>query len=71
MKSERAMIVANGKRQEVNLPCSLADFIGACGWKTTQVVVEYNGNALIRREFSQVMLKDGDQIEVIVPVAGG
>jgi thiamine biosynthesis protein ThiS len=71
MKSEETSIMANGQRQEVNLPCSVADFLGSCGWKATQVVVEHNGNVLGRGELSQVMLKDGDRLEIIVPVAGG
>lgn len=71
MKPEGTSVVANGQRQEVKLPCSVADFLGSCGWKSTQVVVEHNGNVLSRGELSEVMLKDGDRLEIIVPVAGG
>ena len=71
MKSERTTIVVNGQRQEVKLPCSVTDFLGNCGWKTTQVVVEHNGTVLSRGELGQVLLKNGDRLEIIVPVAGG
>jgi thiamine biosynthesis protein ThiS len=71
MKSERTTIVANGQRQEVKLPCSVADFLGTCGWKATQVVVDHNGTVLSRGELGKVLLKDGDRLEIIVPVAGG
>jgi thiamine biosynthesis protein ThiS len=71
MKCEGTSIVANGQRQEVMLPCSVADFLGSCGWKATQVVVEHNGNVLGRGELSQIILRDGDRLEIIVPVAGG
>ncbi|HUJ09959.1 MAG TPA: sulfur carrier protein ThiS [Verrucomicrobiae bacterium] len=71
MKSERASIRANGLRQEVDLPCSVADFLASYGWKTTQVVVERNGDVLSRAELGNVMLSDGDRLEIIVPVAGG
>jgi len=71
MKSEETSIMANGQRREVNLPCSVADFLGSCGWKATQVVVEHNGNVLGRGELSQIMLGDGDRLEIIIPVAGG
>ena len=71
MKSERTTIVANGQRQEVNLPCSISDFLQSCWWKATQVVVERNGKIIERRESSQIMLEDGDRLEIIVPVAGG
>ena len=71
MKSEQASIVANGQRQVVSLPCSVADFVQSCGWKTTQVVVEHNGNVVGREQLGRVMLEDGDQVEIIVPEAGG
>ena len=71
MMSERAAIVANGQKQEVELPCSVADFVQGRGWKTTQVVVERNGTVMSREGLGRVMLKEGDRLEIIVPVAGG
>lgn len=71
MKDELAMVVANGREEQVQLPCSVAEFVAAHGWKTTQVVVERNGQVLGRGDLGNVMLSGGDQIEVIVPVAGG
>jgi thiazole synthase len=71
MSSERTTIVANGQRQEVNSPCTVADFLSGCGWKATQVVVEHNGKVLGRAELGQILLQDGDRLEIIVPVAGG
>lgn len=65
------MIQANGKQEQIQLPCSVAGFVTVHGWKTTQVVVEYNGRVLARDEMGQVTLKNGDHLEVIVPVAGG
>jgi thiamine biosynthesis protein ThiS len=71
MSPEQATIVANGKRQAVKLPCSVADFVQGCGWKGTQVVVEHNGIVVSREKLGRVMLSEGDQLEIIVPVAGG
>ena len=71
MKAESITILANGKEEEVVLPCSVADFVSGCGWKATQIVVEYNGRVLGRAELTQTMLRSGDSLEVIVPVAGG
>ena len=71
MKPEGATIMANGKQEQVQLPCSVAGFVTARGWKPTQIVAEYNGRVLGRDEMSGIMLKNGDQLEVIVPVAGG
>ena len=71
MKPESATIFANGNREEIKLPCSVADFVTEHGWKTTQVVVEFNGRVLQRDEVGTTMLRGGEQLEVIVPVAGG
>jgi len=71
MKPESATILANGKKEEVGLPCTVAEFVNGHGWKATQVVVEYNGRVLGKAELTETMLKGGDRLEVIVPVAGG
>ena len=71
MKPETVTIMANGKEEEIGSPCSVANFVTGCGWKATQVVVEYNGRVLSRAELTETMLKGGDSLEVIVAVAGG
>ena len=71
MKPESITIFANGKEEEIGLPCSVANFVTGCGWKATQVVVEYNGRVLGRAELTETMLRSGDNLEVIVPVACG
>jgi sulfur carrier protein len=71
MKPELATVLANGRQEQVELPCSVAGFVTAHGWKATQVVVERNGRVLGRDELGTVMINGGDQLEVIVPVAGG
>ena len=71
MKPERATIVANGKQQNIDLPCSVADFLRHCGWQPTQVVVEHNGRVLARTTVETVFLKSDDHLEIIQPVAGG
>ena len=71
MKVKRATITANGQRKDIELPCTVADFVRSCGFTPGQVVVEYNGNVLRRNEMESANLKDGDSLEVIAPVAGG
>ncbi|HVM60112.1 MAG TPA: sulfur carrier protein ThiS [Verrucomicrobiae bacterium] len=71
MERNAITIVANGKEERLDAPCSVAGFIEARGWKATQIVVERNGSVLAREQLRTVMLADGDQLEVIVPVAGG
>jgi len=71
MKSTSAHIIANGESKPIALPCTVEDFIKQSGWRPTQVVVEHNGTVLPRSSLPSVQLKDGDHLEVIVPVAGG
>lgn len=71
MRPETGTIVANGDPRVVELPCLLSVFLAGCGFKATQVIVEHNGKVLTRKELGRTTLHDGDQIEVIVPVAGG
>jgi len=71
MKPEFATIIANGQQRQIKLPCSVENFLKLCGWRSTQVVVEHNGDVLTRNSVRSVQLKDGDRLEVIQPVAGG
>lgn len=71
MKPEPITVLANGKLEQIQPPCSVAEFVVAHGWKVTQVVIERNGHVLGRDELGRVMLGSGDHLEVIVPVAGG
>jgi len=66
-----AKIVANGKQVEIGQPCRLSDWLRQTGWKPTQVVVELNGEVVQRKRVEELELHDGDQLEVILPVAGG
>lgn len=64
-------IIVNGRVVEVDQPCRLTDWLHKSGWKPTQVVVELNGEVIVRSQLSDVELTDGDKLEVIIPVAGG
>ncbi len=67
----RSSITANGKEHEIVLPCTVRQFLGHLGWKPTQVVVELNGQVLAKGSLDRQQLAGGDQLEVIIPVAGG
>jgi len=66
-----AKIIANGISTEIDQPCRLADWLKQSGLKPTQVVVELNGEVVLRTQLEDVNLFDGDCLEVILPVAGG
>lgn len=71
MKPKAVTIKANGVVREVPAQSTVADFLETCGLKASQVVVERNGNILERSVLGEAMLSENDELEVILPVAGG
>ncbi len=71
MSGKLATIIANGESRQIELPCTMEKFLSLSGWRPTQVVVEHNGSVVARTTVGDIQLKDGDRLEVIVPVAGG
>ena len=64
-------ITANGRATEVELPCTIEEFLAAQGLLPRSVVVEHNGEAVAPSEFSQRQLNAGDRLEIVKIVAGG
>ena len=71
MKPVEVTIMVNGQKELICLPCTVTQMLDKAGLKATQVVVERNGNVLSRAMLAQILLNEGDRLEVIVPVAGG
>lgn len=63
--------IANGKPVEVNLPCSIEEFLLAQGLLPRSVVVEHNGEAVAPSEFKHRQIEAGDRLEIVRIVAGG
>ena len=64
-------VLANGKRVEAELPCSLEQFLRAQQLLPRSVVVELNGRAVAPSEFCEQQLKADDRLEIVRIVAGG
>jgi len=64
-------ITANGKPTDVQLPCTLEQFLVAQNLLPRSVVVEHNGEAVAPSEFSERQLQAGDRLEIVKIVAGG
>lgn len=64
-------VMANGSRREVEMPCSLHDFLVRQGLLPRSVVVELNGEAVAPSEFAVRWLQSGDRMEIVRIVAGG
>jgi thiamine biosynthesis protein ThiS len=66
-----AHVVANGRKIEARLPCSIEEFLTAQNLLPRSVVVEHNGDAVAPSEFSHRQLHAGDRLEIVKIVAGG
>jgi thiamine biosynthesis protein ThiS len=68
---DAGFVIANGKRSEARLPCSIEEFLVAQKLLPRSVVVEHNGEAVAPSEFSQRQVRAGDRLEIVRIVAGG
>jgi thiamine biosynthesis protein ThiS len=66
-----SQVIANGKSTEIELPCSVEEFLTIQGLFPRSVVVEHNGEALAPSQFSKRVLNAGDRLEIVKIVAGG
>jgi thiamine biosynthesis protein ThiS len=64
-------ITANGKREAISLPCSLAQYLQSKSLDSRQVAVERNGEVVFKSDYASTQLLDGDRLEIIKVVAGG
>jgi thiamine biosynthesis protein ThiS len=66
-------LTVNGRPREVDAPIGLVDFLVAndIDPERVRVAVAYNGEVLRREEYSQVILKNGDSLEIVRMVGGG
>ncbi|MBM3821641.1 MAG: sulfur carrier protein ThiS [Verrucomicrobia bacterium] len=71
METTEGWVIANGQRKQVNLPCTLHDFLVQQALLPRSVVVELNGEPVSPSEFAQRPLGSGDRMEIVRIVAGG
>ena len=64
-------VTVNGREREVADGLTLPALLAELGLRPGSVVVERNGNALLRSEVDGVVLTDGDRLELVRAVAGG
>jgi sulfur carrier protein len=64
-------ITANGTPFDVPSPLTMGEFIRQRGLDPRYVVVERNGEPLPRDRYEDLVLEDGDRLELVRAVAGG
>jgi thiamine biosynthesis protein ThiS len=63
-------LVLNGKEREV-AAAQVEELVAELGLPLSAALVEHNGTALLRSEWTKTGLRDGDRLEIIRMVAGG
>ena len=61
----------NGEEIIHNEPCTVAQFLQQRNYPLGQVAVELNGDIVPKVQYQDVILKDGDTVEVVSFVGGG
>ena len=64
-------LVVNGEARQVSPSLSVADLLVDLELETARVAVEHNRRVLKRHEFPEVILTDGDRLEIVHFVGGG
>jgi len=64
-------IVLNGQPHTLDEACSVADLVQALGHADKRIAVERNGEIVPRSQHVDVLINEGDRLEIVVAVGGG
>lgn len=64
-------IKINGENQEINPQTNLIQLTNSLSSPTPYFAVSLNRTVIPKSEYSQIYLSEGDEIEIVHPVAGG
>ena len=64
-------VVVNGKQRPIESEMGLVQFLEAHQIKPQLIAIEYNGLILDRERYAEVVLRDGDKLEIVHMIGGG
>jgi len=64
-------LTVNGEKRKLEGPVKLTAFLETLEFNPRYVAVAYNGTVLQRQQWSEVVLQDGDVLEIVRMVGGG
>jgi thiamine biosynthesis protein ThiS len=67
----RVLITLNGERFELDRPLSVTDLLERLAIDPRRVAVEHNLRILKRQAFPDIIVHEGDQVEIVNFVGGG
>ena len=69
--ADQVQITLNGARFELDQPVSVADLLAKLDIDPRRVAVEHNLAILKRQRFPEVVVQEGDTVEIVNFVGGG
>lgn len=69
--AQKVVVFLNGQARQISDDRSLDSLVEGLQLKPKMVLIEYNGRALLRSEWTGVRLEHGDRLEILRVVAGG
>jgi sulfur carrier protein len=64
-------LFVNGDPQMLESPCNVANLLESLDMKGRRVAVAVNRNVILRTRYAEVLLAEGDRIEILEAVGGG
>lgn len=64
-------LIINGQPQQFDSLLSLQQLLERMALQNKRIAVERNGEIVPRSQFTEQMLTNGDQLEIVVAVGGG
>ena len=64
-------LMINGQPQTFDGPMNIQKLIECLSLQNKRIAIERNGEIVPRSKFSEQILDEGDQLEIIVAVGGG
>lgn len=64
-------VTVNGETRSLKMPISISEFLDLYALNARMVVVEHNRVIVPRERYDEVVLHDGDEIEIVQMMAGG
>ena len=64
-------VTINGRAHELPHPTSLAAYVSSLGANVRMIAIALNGEVVRRDDWQDVVLSDGDTLEIVRAVGGG
>jgi thiamine biosynthesis protein ThiS len=71
MRGEMINITLNGKKEVLDKEINILDFLKIKNIRPEVVTVELNDNIIDRKNFENIIIKDGDRLEFVYFMGGG